>query len=290
MTRGEAGLYYREPYPRSLLASVRQQELEASLACLGVAEQRFLGYPDGGLPLLAGDEVVARLHDVLVELSPDVIVTFGSDGFTGHPDHQVLSSWVTAATRLWSKSRARVLHATVPHAWQNSVVPRLNEFDFFWPGHPRTMGRPDVTFRWDDEVLAAKMDALLAHASQMAPLVDAYGEEFLRVVAATEVFRLGRLALRSDRACCSTSGAPRIARAADGRQRFASPSHRVPCERRRLAWLTTATTSSSGTFPHPTPTTTPRSSNRSASPTSPAWTSSASRTIPTSDATSIPSP
>jgi LmbE family N-acetylglucosaminyl deacetylase len=198
LTYGEAGLYFRQPYPADALASVREQELELSLACLGVTDQYFLEYPDGYLPLLSGEEVIVRLHDALVEIDPDIILTFGSDGYTGHPDHKSVSAWVTAATRLWNKPRARVLHATVPHDWKDSFVPRLHEFDFFWPGHPQTSGRSDMVVRLDGDVLDAKVAALRAHASQMEPLFDAYGEEFMRAVAATEVFRVGpRPAFRS---------------------------------------------------------------------------------------------
>ena len=198
LTRGEAGLYYRHPYPAQALASVRAEELRLSLARLGVTEQRFLGLPDGGLPLVAWDEVVVRLYDVLAEVDPDVILTFGPDGYTGHPDHKAISSWVSAATKLWNQPRARVLHATVPGEWTESVIPRLNEFDFFYPGRVTTSGRSDITFRLDDDIVDAKIDALRAHASQMEHLFDAYGEDFLRSVAATEVFRPGpRTAFRS---------------------------------------------------------------------------------------------
>jgi LmbE family N-acetylglucosaminyl deacetylase len=198
LTRGEAGLFFREPCPAADLARVREQELRTSLACLGVTDQRFLDYPDGGLALIPADEVTVRLHDVLVEVDPDVIVSFGSDGFTGHPDHKSLSAWVTAATRLWNKPKARVLHASVPRGWRDSVVARLNEFDFFWPGHPMTFERSDVVCRLDEETLTAKVKALRAHASQMEPLFEAYGEGFMRAVAATETFQLGpRPAFRS---------------------------------------------------------------------------------------------
>ena len=191
LTRGEAGLYYRQPYPANALAAVRERELQASLTRLGVTEQRFLDLPDGGLPLIPWDEVVVRLHDVLVEVDPDVILTFGADGYTGHPDHKAISAWVSAATKLWNAPRARVLHATVPREWTECVIPRLNEFDFFWPGHPLTSTRSDLTFRLDDDILDAKVDALREHASQMEPLFDAYGADFLREVLSTEVFRPG---------------------------------------------------------------------------------------------------
>jgi LmbE family N-acetylglucosaminyl deacetylase len=50
----------------------------------------------------------------------------------------------------------------------------------------------------DDELLDIKVEALRAHASQMQPLFDAYGDEFMRAVAATEHFRLGpKAAFRS---------------------------------------------------------------------------------------------
>lgn len=198
VTRGEAGLYFRQAYPARALAAVREQELSESLARLGVSEQRFLDLPDGGLCLVAWDEIVARLHDELVDVAPDVIVTFGPDGYTGHPDHKALSGWVSAAAKLWNQPRARLLHATVPASWKDKVVPRLNEFDFFWPDHPKVSNRSDITFRLDDEVLDAKVDAVKAHASQMEVLFEAYGDDFLRSVLATEVFRPGpRPAFRS---------------------------------------------------------------------------------------------
>ena len=198
MTRGEAGLHFRRPYSPEALGVIREQELEAALACLGVTEQRFLDYPDGDLSLVPGSEVVARIHDVLVEIRPDTVVTFGPDGFTGHPDHKSLSRWVTTAVRLWNKPRARVLHAIVPSEWKNSVVHRLNEFDFFYPGHPATSGDGDIVTRLDEDTIEAKVDALWEHAGQMQPLFDAYGEEFMRSMASIEVFRVGpKAAFRS---------------------------------------------------------------------------------------------
>lgn len=191
MTHGEGGLCFREPCTPRIVTSIRQRELETSLAHLGVEEQRFFGYPDGGLATVPRGEAVARLYDALAEVQPDVIVTFGSDGYTGHPDHKSLSAWVTAAARLWNKPRARVLHAAVPAEWKDTFVPRLNEFDFFWPGHPASYARGDVTLRLDDELIDAKVEALRAHRSQMECLFEAYGDDFMRGLVATESYRFG---------------------------------------------------------------------------------------------------
>lgn len=198
LTRGEAGLYHRRVWPAHDLAAIRSAELEASLDRLGVSEQRFLDLPDGGLCLVPWDDVVVRLHDELVDIDPDVIVTFGSDGYTGHPDHRALAGWVTTAVRLWDKPRARLLQTVVPRTWERAVIPRLNEFDFFWPGYPQLTERSDVRLVLDEELVEAKLDALKAHASQMEPLLEAYGDDFFRSALATEVFRPGaRAAFRT---------------------------------------------------------------------------------------------
>ena len=191
LTRGEAGLYFRQVWPARELASVRTAELTESLARLGVSEQRFLDLPDGGLYQAPWEDVVASIHDELVEIDPDLILTFGSDGYTGHPDHRVMSAWVSTAVRLWNKPRARVLHAVVPRAWKETVVHRLNEFDFFRPGHPEFSAANDFSFQLDEGLVKAKVNALRAHESQMEPLFEAYGDDFFREILSTEVFRPG---------------------------------------------------------------------------------------------------
>lgn len=196
MTSGEAGLSHRQPASAETVSSIRRSELETSLARLGVEEQRFLGYPDGRLPQIAGDEMVACIHDALVELQPDVIVTFGRDGFTGHPDHKSLSARVTTALELWNQPGAKLCHAVASVEWKDSFVPALSEFDVFWPGHPTTLTDPDVTLELDDELLDAKVEALRAHASQMEHLFDAYGNNFMRAMASREHFQVSRVGLK----------------------------------------------------------------------------------------------
>lgn len=192
MTSGEGGLNYRRPCPPEDLAHIRRRELELSLARLGVEEQRFFGFPDGRLASIPSSEVVARVYDSIVEVQPDVILTFGRDGFTGHPDHKALSISVTAALELWNNPKARLYHAAVSAEWMASFVPALNEFEFFWPGYPIAAASSDVVLNLDGDLLTAKVEALREHASQMKPLFDSYGEAFMRAMAATERFELVR--------------------------------------------------------------------------------------------------
>ena len=184
LTSGEAGLYHRDSYPSDVMAAVRRKELASSLDCLGVTEQHFMDYPDGHLALASAGEVVARIHDELARVNPDTVITFGSDGFTGHPDHKALSAWVTSAVRMWNKPRARVLHAAVPRDWKGDIAARLAEFDFFWPGHTASFDRGDYVLHLDEDVLSMKIAGLRAHLSQMDPLFECYGDDFMRTVLA----------------------------------------------------------------------------------------------------------
>ena len=96
---------------------VRHTELRNSLAALDVDELHLLGYEDGDCERRDGTDAIAA-H--IADIQPDLIVTFGPDGMTGHPDHRAISRWTTdawAATRptadLWYATRHRRLPPAV---------------------------------------------------------------------------------------------------------------------------------------------------------------------------------
>jgi len=102
-TRGDAGRYRgvaqadeRHPGP-STLASIRERELRAAAAVLGVREVSLLDYADQQLDRANPREAVAAIVEHLRRVQPDVVVTFGPDGAYGHPDHIAVSQFTTAA-------------------------------------------------------------------------------------------------------------------------------------------------------------------------------------------------
>jgi len=116
-TRGEQG-QIRDPAAatRGTLGAVRERELRAAAAELGVHRVRVLAYPDGTLqhhrsPLGA---VVA---DIMRRFDPDTVITFGADGGYGHPDHVATSELTTEAFRALVRDRnrgQRLYHAVFP--------------------------------------------------------------------------------------------------------------------------------------------------------------------------------
>jgi N-acetyl-1-D-myo-inositol-2-amino-2-deoxy-alpha-D-glucopyranoside deacetylase len=71
------------------LGAVRREEDRQGVAdarpCPGPA--RVVGYSDGGLADVPRRELVDRIAAILDQERPEVVVTFGPDGITGHLDH-----------------------------------------------------------------------------------------------------------------------------------------------------------------------------------------------------------
>ncbi|HLN76780.1 MAG TPA: PIG-L deacetylase family protein [Nocardioidaceae bacterium] len=198
-TRGERGTSDPERWPPERLAPLREQELARSLDILGVSEHRWLGHRDGELAEVRRSAVVSQIADLIDEVRPDTVVTFGPDGMTGHDDHRTVSGWVTDAW--WRAGRpGRLWYATLTpsfhHRWG-----RLNDEVGLWfeGSRPPATSEADLAGQvfFDEELVEQKYAALRAHASQLDGLVRLVGEERFRrwwaqefFVAAPEVARV----------------------------------------------------------------------------------------------------
>ncbi len=95
-TRGEGGEVGDPPLTtREQLGAVREQEARAAAAALGVHDIHFLPFVD---PLVGPedtlyhidatiDEFSAAIAEVMTALRPDIVLTHGSNGEYGHPQH-----------------------------------------------------------------------------------------------------------------------------------------------------------------------------------------------------------
>ncbi|SFN87983.1 Cyclic nucleotide-binding domain-containing protein [Geodermatophilus obscurus] len=117
-TRGGAGqIRDAAVATRATLGAVRERELEAAGKELGLARTRCLDHPDGGLAAVDGRVLAEQASELLGEFAPDVVVTFGPDGFSGHPDHTAVGAAVTAAcSELRSRRPIRLFHCHLPRS------------------------------------------------------------------------------------------------------------------------------------------------------------------------------
>ena len=186
-TRGEAADPSATPPQRAAMAEVRTRELETALAHLGVEEHHWLDLPDGGCADVDPAAVVARLTRLVDDVRPDTVLTFGPDGFTGHPDHRAVSRWADGAVQR-APSRPRVLHAVTQ---EPAVDPSLDEdFGVFELGRPRTCTDDELALRLHltGSALEQKVEALLLQRSQTGGLVGAVGRERFARWVATETW------------------------------------------------------------------------------------------------------
>jgi LmbE family N-acetylglucosaminyl deacetylase len=168
-------------------ADVRCAELEAALKVLGVTEHHWLEYDDGACASVDPAEAATRLGRLLDDVRPDTVVTFGQDGFTGHPDHRAVNGWTDLAI-LGVREKPRLLH---PVARPQPLDADLDEnFNVFELGRPRVCADDELALllELDDELLDRKVEALLRQWSQTGGLVEAVGLERFRNWVSQEAF------------------------------------------------------------------------------------------------------
>src|SRR5476651_292782 len=95
-TKGDAGM--RGPHDgTSDLAQLRQKELEESSRVVGIASIIHLDYRDGKLSDINPGELEEVIYKKLLELRPDIVITFEPGGVSNHPDHVKISLSATYA-------------------------------------------------------------------------------------------------------------------------------------------------------------------------------------------------
>jgi N-acetyl-1-D-myo-inositol-2-amino-2-deoxy-alpha-D-glucopyranoside deacetylase len=171
------------------LGGYRNAELRAACAALGVVDHRYLGgigrWRDSGMVGVAsnakprafvqGDftEQASALLEIINEVRPDVVVTYGPDGGYGHPDH-IRAHEITTVACAQSSDVRRVFHVVTSKQATESGVAELSAV----PDLPYRLPEPgELPVTPDDQIttvvpvadyLDAKLRALRAHQTQVS--------------------------------------------------------------------------------------------------------------------------
>ena len=174
---------------RFAIRATRRAELAAALDELGVVDRVALDHPDGGCDRVDPARPVNELSRIICGRAPDTIITFGPDGFTGHPDHCAVSRWTLEAVRQ-TNSRARILHPARTAAMHAVDVDITGRFPIFEAGHPTLHDDDEISVEVElsERRLDTKLRALRAHTSQTAGLIEAIGEPRFRTWVSVETF------------------------------------------------------------------------------------------------------
>src|SRR5262245_37947630 len=123
-TRGEQGMLGTngQEVTREDLPSVRAMELCTVLQLYGARPPIFLGYRDQEVSHANADELTAKIAAVMAAIAPDVVLTFGPMGLSGHPDHVAVHRATVAAFHRYrhgTKAQPRLYYkALLPAAMQ----------------------------------------------------------------------------------------------------------------------------------------------------------------------------
>lgn len=196
-TRGEAADPDATAGERAALADLRTRELEEALGVLGVDEHRWLDLPDGGCATVDPDAPVGCLTELVHDLRPDTVLTFGPDGFTGHPDHRAVSAWVDSALARTADRirRPALLHAVLAADSRERQPPGLDERSVYYLGRPRVCADEELGLRLDlaagprtAALLDRKVEALRRQESQTRGVIDAVGAAAFRSWVSVETY------------------------------------------------------------------------------------------------------
>jgi LmbE family N-acetylglucosaminyl deacetylase len=189
-TAGEHGTADPVAWPPERLAHLRRQETAAAMAVLGVEDHRFLGFEDGTLATIDPAVGVAAITDLIREVHPDTILTFGSDGMTFHPDHITIGAWTTTA---WESAGrpGRLLHSTTTDEHVAAYGETYEQWGIFMTddrptGHPAADLAVHMVLRGD--LLERKLTALAAMTSQTAEAIATLEPDVWRATNREECF------------------------------------------------------------------------------------------------------
>jgi len=189
-TAGERGTPDPEAWPPARLGALRRREAAAAMAVLGVTEHRILGYPDGELPAIDHEAGVARMVALITEVAPDIIVTFGPDGTTFHPDHVTVHRWVTAA---WERLQrpARLLYSATTSDHLSRFAHLYEEWGVYMTDERPVGVRPDdvaLQVVLEGQALDRKLAALAAMESQTRDVMATLDPDVFAADIAEECF------------------------------------------------------------------------------------------------------
>jgi LmbE family N-acetylglucosaminyl deacetylase len=177
------------------VGGIRQRELEAAAARLGLSRLVQLGYADSGMAgtpdnaapgaFWSADlvEAAQRLVAVIEAERPQVMLAYDETGCYGHPDHVKAHQVALAAYAASGSAKpAKLYLVRVPLGWSRRFVAALRAAGIPAPGsapcggdagpHVREVGVADELVTTSIDVRAyveAKRAALACHQSQMPP-------------------------------------------------------------------------------------------------------------------------
>lgn len=181
-TRGQAGSCGNPPLCKtSELAAVRESELRCACITLGLEQPIVLNYQDGHLQTANAKEIISEILKVIEKYHPQMMISFGEFGISGHPDHIAIGRFALEAFNQ-SEGVCTLLAPAVPKTIADQLkMTQIHAEPDGWITH-----MVDISEVWD-----AKLEAIRCHRTQLdeSPILKA-NQQLQRLFLGKEHFRL----------------------------------------------------------------------------------------------------
>lgn len=200
-TRGEAGMSGELPVTdRDRLGEIRAEELRRAAGVLGARNVAFMGFRDGGLADTPLERIVEKAVGEVRRVRPHVLIGFGPEGVSRHPDHIVMSAVASEAFD------AAAAPSRFPEQFRNGLSPwaaaKLYQFevaqDIFERWGVPLAGVPRetlTTFIDTSAYVDKKIEAFRSHGTQATDVARILDREGYREFAREETYVLAKTRL-----------------------------------------------------------------------------------------------
>jgi LmbE family N-acetylglucosaminyl deacetylase len=114
------------------LGAAREAEARCSAEALGITKPFLLGFMDGSISTW---ETIPKIREevraIIEKTKPEVVITWGPDGLSGHPDHRTVSNLTTEIFQQRSKlihRPDRLYYVSLPESLISSLPPAMKRF------------------------------------------------------------------------------------------------------------------------------------------------------------------
>ncbi len=138
-TSGQRGAANTDIPTGDQLGEAREKEARCSAKALGINPPILFGFMDGDTwqpPIQR--QIADRLRETIDRVKPDIVITWGPDGLTGHPDHRSVSNVTTQVFQqrsLLDHHPSKLYYVAWPESLFENAPPPFNR-----PGFLRTVG------------------------------------------------------------------------------------------------------------------------------------------------------
>ncbi len=174
------------------LAQVRREELRRSCEILRIEPPTILDFVDQEVLGPQQAELKVRLHDILQARRPDVVLSFGPDGITGHPDHRGVCCLITELLQQEQHSISRLYYLVFTRTRAQRLLESSGR-ELAWVADRFVNTLIEVT----QEELDRSIEAIAQYKSQFAPDAMQQILEFHRQSGRKVSFRRALLTVES---------------------------------------------------------------------------------------------